>query len=779
MSDQTSTTAVEETTLRDRVLHMAKHGEASDLLEIWNEVCATPPDDADFYQQLIRARATTYDPEAMRTLLTQLVQAAEGREDWQLILRVVDAAATMWAESDDFRNAAVLALQEKYEDHPNIADMLRVSKIEHGAPLDQALKRFRALLKLSPGRAYEHATWGVGVIRDLNLTDGKVTLDFPAEKGRVLTLAGVRDFLNYLPPTHFLAQRATEPEKLTAMAEDSPVELIKMVLESAKGRIKQSELKSQLINGVIPESRWNSWWTKARAELRVDPLVDFDAKGGAHAELVLRSKPKTFEEEVQDLFLGPEADLAGRINAVKHLQSNQAGSAAKELSPDLLKKMLKALDDDYQLRGRQMGSTDRMQTALLAEDLRGLSPAGKGDASHIPAAKELLGEFEDNYDDLANVEHPDHAARALRLLMERDGDRGFELAARLFPKAPSKLAQVIWRALDPEHHKDIAIHAVQELFERPLENPQTYLWAVKQLIDGGWKHMEDYFSPAWLTQELLDSMDSWEKLLGRPSVDKQTQATAKLLLSRTKSLFETNHFSLLCAAVEQMSVDQARRLRRTVQGHTALPEAYRHAAERQLVLTKRELLEEKPAGGPASTASSIATQGDADGLHYCTAKAREAKLHELNELNTVKIPANSKEIEKARSEGDLKENAGYIYAKEQQKLLMQASLQLQQALQTARVFDKAKVSTSSIGFGTSFEAKNLEKDRTESYTVLGRFETDPDRNIVSYQSPFMAQFVGKKVRDEFTVKRPDGKEVRYKIQTIGNALESGEWDGGQ
>src|SRR5215218_5614262 len=107
MSDQD--TAVEELTLRDRVLHIAKHGEAADLLEMWTEVCATPPDDADFYSQLIRARATTYDPEAMRLLLTQLVEAAQQREDWQVILRAVDAASTMWAESDEFRNAVVLA----------------------------------------------------------------------------------------------------------------------------------------------------------------------------------------------------------------------------------------------------------------------------------------------------------------------------------------------------------------------------------------------------------------------------------------------------------------------------------------------------------------------------------------------------------------------------------------------------------------------------------------------------------------------------------------------
>lgn len=773
MSDETTTTA-NESDLRERVLDLAKHGEAGDLLDIWNDVCANPPSDQEFYSQLLRARATTYDAEAMHSYFAQLTGELVKREDWQLILRIVDAAAAKWPDSDELRSAVVLALQAKYEDHPNIQEMINFSRLEENAPIDQGLKRFRALLKVSPGRAYQHATWGVGVVRELDLTQGKVTLDFPNEKGRVLTLAGVRDFVKYLPPSHFLAQRATDPAKLATMAEENPVSVIRLALESHGGRLKQSELKQLLIGGVLPESKWNSWWTRARGELRMDPLIDFDSKGGAHAELALRSKPKTFEEEVQDLFLGPEADLAGRIAAVKNLQDAQSRPGADAPDPELLARMLKTLEADFQSSSRSLSSTDRLQFALLAEDLR--TVARRSDAAPgIPDPGQLLEDFDGSYDELAKVEHPDHAARALRLLMERDGERGFELAARLFPKAPSRLAQVIWKALDPEHHKDLVVPAVQRLFEAPLDNPQTYLWSVKQMIDGNWKHLNDYFPASWLAVELLEGMDNWEKLMDRPSVDKTTQAAAKLLLSRVKSMFEQNHFRLLCDAAEQMELEQVRRLRRMVQSHAALPEAYRAAAERQLVLTRRELLEDK--GGAAAAASpGLAPSTQADAIHHCTPRAREQKLNELNELNTVKIPANSREIEKARSEGDLKENAGYIYAKEQQKLLMQQSLQLQQALQTARVFDRSKVTTDTISFGTAFEATNLKKGTVEKYTVLGRFETDPDKNIVSYQSPFMSQFIGKRTGEEFTVKHPDGGETPYRIEAITDALAGGEWD---
>jgi transcription elongation GreA/GreB family factor len=262
-------------------------------------------------------------------------------------------------------------------------------------------------------------------------------------------------------------------------------------------------------------------------------------------------------------------------------------------------------------------------------------------------------------------------------------------------------------------------------------------------------------------------------MLDHPSVDKATQTTAKLLLSRVKSQLENKHFAFLVAAAEQMDLDRARRLRRHLQNHHALSDSYRSSAERQVVLTRRELLEEQAAPPAAGQAP---TENPTDGLHKCTARAREEKFRELDELNSVKIPNNTREIEKARSEGDLKENAGYIYAKEQQKLLMQASLQLQQFLQTARIFDKTKVNTATVGFGTSFEALNLKRNATENYTVLGKFETDPDSNIISYQSPFMQQFIGLAEGAEVTIKHPDGGATPYRIVKITNALSGTEWD---
>lgn len=777
MTNETQAPPAEE--VRERILEAAKHGDLAAIEEAWTQVPAHPPADAEFYNRLIHHMTINGGLDALHVLLVTLLEELASRGDWKLVLRIVQVSSATWPASAELRSFVVRGLEATYASHPNLQEMLDASRLrDDSIPLDQCLKRFLQLRRLGPGQVYQHAYWGEGVVTRLDVANRKVTFDFATEKNKTLNFEGVRDFLKYLPPGHFLAIRTADPDAYVEMVEERPVEAVKLALEGHGGRLKQSELKKLILGTQFDDKWWTKWWAKARTELRMDPMIDFDAKGGAHAELALREKPKTADDEAEDLFFGPGADLNTRAAAVARLaESRRSGGKAPI---DLITRMLTTLSNEFRLHGDQWTPALRLEVAMMAEDLRAFDPALAGEGAAIPSSASLL-ETLDDYSDLAELEQADYAARALKLLMERDGEKAMAKAARLLPRAPVKLAQAIWKDLGEVAHRELAIPAIQTLLERPLDNPDTYFWAVKTAMDGGQEHLTDFFPLSTLIPEVLDQMEYLQGVTETPSASKQQVQGAKGLLSKLKSHLQTDNFAALCAAAEEMTLEQAQRLRRSLAGHPALNEQYRAAAERQLVLTRRELLELDIAKAEAArAASSTAVAGGPAGgdgdLHYTTARAREEKLHELNDLMTVKIPENAREIEKARAEGDLKENAGYIYAKEQQKLLMQQSLQLQQALQTARVFDKSKVSTQSIGFGVRFEAQNEKSGKVEQYTVLGRFEVDPDRNIISYQAPFMQQFIGKKVGERVLVRHTDGSETPYVVKTIEDALASGEWD---
>lgn len=764
--------------LRATILEAAKHGDVGAVEEAWARVPANPPTDAEFYNRLIHHLTINSGLDSLHALLLTLLDELATRGDWKLLLRIVQAASSTWPNSEEIRDYALRGLEASYATHPNLQEMIEATRLrDNSVPLDACLKRFLALRRLGPGQVYQHAYWGEGVVTKLDLTGKKVTFDFPEEKNKTLNFEGVRDFLKYLPPDSFLAIRTADPDAYVALVEEKPVEAVKLALKGQGGRLKQSELKKLIMGHTFDEKWWTKWWTRARTELRMDPMIDLDARGGAHAELALREKPKTAADEAQDLFFNPEADLNTRAAAVARIvESRKAGG---ETPVELLRKMLTTLANDYRIHESRWSPAQRLEAALLAEDLRGFDPALAGEGGAIPPPRQLIEPLED-YMDLAEIEHADYAARALKLLMDRDGEGSMARAARLLPKAPVKLAQAIWKDLGEARHRELALPAIQQLLERPLDNPDTYFWAVKTAIDGGAEHLGDFFPLSTLVPEVIDQLEYLQGVTETPSASKAQVQGAKAILSKLKSHLQQNNFGALVEAVQEMTFDQAQRLRRTVSVHPAFNDTYRAAAEKAIMLTRRDLMEAQEkkaeaAKGGANAGPLGGPSGDSD-LHYCTVRAREDKLAELNELMTVRIPENSREIEKARAEGDLKENAGYIYAKEQQKLLMQQSLQLQQALQTARIMEASKVSTAAVGFGTRFEALNLKENKTETYTVLGRFEVDPDRNIISYQAPFMQQFIGLKPGDEVKVRHTDGSETPYRVEKIENALAGGEWD---
>lgn len=758
MTEMTSTSTIAERA--ERALKMAREGRTQELENAWVELAENPPQDAAFYTEIIKALVRIKARDLGKTLMVLLLGEAAKRKEYKFVHKIMNVIAPVWPHADELKAISAESLRALYGGHSYSADLLAAIGVDEEGPLDQLYKKLAALIKFSPGRVYTHATWGEGVITNLDIPERKITLDFPKDKGKVITFEGASRFLNYVPPTSFLARRAREADKLKTMADDDPAGLVRLVLESSGGRIKQSELKALLINGVVDPASWNSWWTRTRNELRIYAFIDFDPKGGAHAELNMRSSPKTFEQEVADLFFSDKGDMAQRVDAVERLFKEQR---AVKPAPELLKRMLARVEEEYQIAS-PASKPLQLEFAFLADDIQhmGLSPA-EG-SKRIPTVERIIAEFWD-YEDLNEIENVDYAVRALKLLLARDGEKMVARALELLPNAHVKLAQAIWREMDDEKHADLAALQLQKIIDNPLLNPDTYYWAVKGIIDGTWEHLEDYFPVGRIIVELIENINEWHDLAENPTkTEKRMGASAKSLVTKFRAMLQANHFAPLCRAVEELSLDQAVRLRKAVQMSPAFNDPFKAAAERQLSVTRQDF-EKAPA-----------PHAEESDFHYVTARAKSEKVRELQNLNAVEIPENSREIEEARQEGDLRENAGYHAAKDKQKMLMQKSLQLQQAVAACRVFAAANVKEDSIGFGVRFVARNMKTNEDETYIVLGRWEADAERRIFSYQAPMMQQFMDKKAGDELEIKHPGGGQTLYRVVSLGNALAGGDWE---
>jgi transcription elongation factor GreA len=154
---------------------------------------------------------------------------------------------------------------------------------------------------------------------------------------------------------------------------------------------------------------------------------------------------------------------------------------------------------------------------------------------------------------------------------------------------------------------------------------------------------------------------------------------------------------------------------------------------------------------------------------YVSRDGYERYETEFNSLVNDAIPANAKEIGKAADHGDLSENAEWTAALEKQGFLTRRAEEMRDALDRARVIDESMVAGDSVAVGCRVEVENLDESKTETLTLLGPWEADTDRGIISYLSPLGRGLLGLKPGATAEIELPSGT-VRYTVNSIENAL---------
>ena len=139
--------------------------------------------------------------------------------------------------------------------------------------------------------------------------------------------------------------------------------------------------------------------------------------------------------------------------------------------------------------------------------------------------------------------------------------------------------------------------------------------------------------------------------------------------------------------------------------------------------------------------------------------------NELKERKTVTRPEIVEAIAEAREHGDLKENAEYHAAREQQSFNEGRIQELEGVIGNAQIIDPSQFSGTQIKFGAKVLIVDEETDEERTVTIVGEFESDADNGLISITSPIAKSLIGKSVEDSVTVVTPRGK-VSYEVLEV-------------
>jgi len=139
---------------------------------------------------------------------------------------------------------------------------------------------------------------------------------------------------------------------------------------------------------------------------------------------------------------------------------------------------------------------------------------------------------------------------------------------------------------------------------------------------------------------------------------------------------------------------------------------------------------------------------------------------ELKDLKNIQRPKVVEAIAEARSHGDLKENAEYHAAKEQQALIESRVIAINDSIARANVIDVTKIENSGkVIFGSTVKVKDLESNKKISYKIVGQDEADISKNLIFFRSPIGKTLIGKDSGETISVNTPSG-EKNFEILSV-------------
>ena len=138
----------------------------------------------------------------------------------------------------------------------------------------------------------------------------------------------------------------------------------------------------------------------------------------------------------------------------------------------------------------------------------------------------------------------------------------------------------------------------------------------------------------------------------------------------------------------------------------------------------------------------------------------------LSKLKFIERPKISEAIAEARAHGDLKENAEYHAAKELQGLMEAKINEMESAIVNAQVIDVKEIpETGRVIFGSTIKLYDINNEKEITYKIVGNLESDPDKGLISIDTPIAKGLVGKFQDDEVTIDTPVG-QLNFEILEV-------------
>lgn len=608
--------------------------------------------------------------------------------------------------------------------HPDLEKLVSRGKIDP----DTA----EQLETLAPGTYCQHKSWGAGQIADWDRLNLKVVVDFEDKPGHEMGMKFAGISLTPIDPDSFLAKRLSALEELQALGKEDPVALVTLALSSHNDRLYLDRLEELIKGRVVADGKYKSWWESTKKKLRDNNQFIVPAK---------RTEPLEMREEDFDPSeglisdFGEARDLKAKVKAVEAVIKD-IGAFKEE------QQKLKDLADeitDIAKKGVKLQYAPAVELILIREELQSKIKAYEAPESQITVA-EILAADESAIPGLFEDLSLTRLRQVLKSFPAAFGDEWVEKILGLIPVCNLRSIAEIASFLDASDQREALTGYMAEGLQQRSLSSDALAWICRERKGLGQSLFSDTLS--------LNVMSSLES-------DQLNDEGAVRSANRLRDLVGDDK-NLIPDLISGANINTIRNFAGRLLNSASFDELTRKSLMARVVKLHPEI-QDLLMGRETKVEESLIVSEES------LAERKAA----YDKLIKEEIPQNREDIKIARSYGDLRENFEYKSSKEYQRVLMKKQGDWEKELKIAQPTDFTNPDTSKVSIGTIVTMDPVDgAGDSLTYTILGAWDSDPDKGIIAYLSERGNEILDKVPGDEVEFPLGDGETKRYRVTSI-------------
>lgn len=603
-------------------------------------------------------------------------------------------------------------------------EFIKNAGFDSGVPFQECLRRASLLNSLHEGDLCLDKGWGFGIVKGVDPFYRKIKIDFKEKPGHEISFLHAAESLQLLSEDHILAVSRNKPEEFQSMLRDRPGDVVKLALRSY-GPMTVQDMKDAVKEAGLEESRWKEFWSRARQQLKTDPLVEIPARRAY--SIVLRESVEELQEDWNARFeaIKDPVELCTFVEEIVQVAGPDQMQA--ELREKISCRFDKLLEKGFGVTGQVTSRVLGTMAMLGFEWSDGLVERAREivESHELPEVLDLLPTR------LSGV--------FLEKAQEIEGEKLCDRLILAIGRMKRSAFNDTLRFLDSQGKTGKALERMGTMVREGRQSSQMLYWLSKNLDSGDLIGM-------------IEPRDFLSRIIGEISnapeegADKSAELLTSLFrednsIDKLFSMMQPEDRTYILARVAEI------RTWDSVESRSVIARVVRRFPE-----LKKSM--ESVRGGEGERRVDRLTS-------WHTYNERRRKLQRIIEME---IPENSREIGVARSYGDLRENHEYKAAKEHQGILMRRKAEYERDLAAVKGTTFEDMPTDTAGMGVRVDVERPDGKRQE-FCILGEWDREESLGIVSSESRVARSLAGRKKGDKVDLPAMESVDGETRMET--------------